>query len=223
MKTNLFQTQDELNEALMHQFSVWINESIAQYDQVNILLSGGSTPQKFYALLSEQDLPWHKILFGLVDERYVLQSNKHSNESMIRGAMASISDQLSLVTMVVDVEHQHINLMDVNKHYKPFIERVDIALLGMGTDGHTASIFPGDPRSEELLTSNALGIFYTTSPQAPHERLTCSPAMLAKSRHGVILLHGEEKSRIFNLNRLNPLPIDHFKELTNFEHYISMI
>jgi len=223
MKTNVFDTVPALNEALVEQFSAWIEESLAQFDTVHILLSGGSTPQKFYELLSEQDFPWDKLIFGLVDERYVVQSDEHSNEAMIRATMSGIADRLNLIPMVIDLADYTINLTEINKLYQPFFERTDITLLGMGADGHTASIFPGDPQSNDLMSSSAVGVFYTTAPQIPHERITCSPLLLEQSRHGVILIHGEEKSRIFNAKRHIPLPIDRFHVLPNFEHYISRV
>ena len=118
-----------------------------------------------YSLLSEETIEWEKVKIGLVDERFVPKENLFNNETQIKNNLLKNSAKFATIFgMVYNYENEMLNLKMVNQQYKTFFERIDFTILGMGEDGHTASLFPGDKESEELMNTSNIGIFSTKSP-----------------------------------------------------------
>ena len=91
----------------------------------------------------------------------------------------------------------------------------------MGPDGHTASLFPNDPSSEQILANNDVGLFNTNAPSIPTRRITCSKQMLLNAKHIFLLIFGEEKLNILENSNLN-LPIHVLlKERNDIEIYYA--
>jgi 6-phosphogluconolactonase len=110
----------------------------------------------------------------------------------------------------------------VNENYQLFLDRTDFTLLGMGEDGHTASLFPNDPASEEILMSDVLGVLPTKAPNYPFQRITCSKQMLLNSTALVLFIVGERKLEILNNSTKAHLPISSFLEnVPNLEVYYT--
>ncbi len=125
-------------------------ESFDQRDQFRIALSGGKTPRSVYAEMAKRDLPWEKILFTFGDERCVPPENNESNFRMANEALfrpASVPDS-SILRMrgelepaVAAKEYQaQLDALATKRGEKIFGH--DLILLGLGDDGHTASLFP---------------------------------------------------------------------------------
>jgi 6-phosphogluconolactonase len=197
MKLLTFHTREELFSAAAE----LITRSLKPDSKV--LLSGGSTPAPVYRLLAKKASGWKGIQWGLVDERFVSTDDVHSNEKMIREALGG---EANISGMVLNDTDYHENLKAVNKSYQLFINHTDISILGMGQDGHTASVFPGDPSSELLMNEPRVGIFNTTAPGFPTKRITCSPEMLIKSELILILIMGKDKKEVL-LDQTLELPI----------------
>lgn len=173
-----------------------------------IALSGGSTPQALYALMAGPDyarrFPWAQTQFFVVDDRFVPHSHADSNGGMLQ----------RLLFDHVPVPKGNIFLMpdsgtaaEAAQHYEAILRRVtglstlptaddtttppllDVCLLGMGTDGHTASLFPG----QDVLTNHTDWVAYCTPATAPHTRLTLTYPAIAASRHVIFLVAGADK------------------------------
>ena len=124
--------------------------------------------------------------------------------------------------MVYNYENEILNLKMVNQQYKTFFERIDFTILGMGEDGHTASLFPGDKESEELMNTSNIGIFSTKSPSFPYNRITCSKELIANSNYIALFISGETKFNVLKNSIETQVPISYFvKNSKNMEIYYS--
>ena len=163
-------------------------------DEVNLLLSGGSTPGPIYKILDQDLGSFKRLTIGLVDERFVPTNHEHSNEKLIKKCFDSRpAEEYNIVGMVKDAENEWENLKLVREAYAPFKNRTDIIVLGMGDDGHTASIFPNDLESDEVITNGQIDIFSTKAPVTPTNRITCSMDLICNARHIYLLISGQEK------------------------------
>ena len=223
MEIKTFENKKNLESSLLLKISTCISDAIKKYGDARFLLSGGSTPMNLYSLLSEETIEWEKVKIGLVDERFVPIENLFNNETQIKNNLLKNSAKFATIFgMVYNYENEILNLKMVNQQYKIFFERIDFTILGMGEDGHTASLFPGDKESEELMNTSNIGIFSTKSPSFPYNRITCSKELIANSNYIALFINGETKFNVLKNSIETQVPISYFvKNSKNMEIYYS--
>ena len=223
MEIKTFENKKNLESSLLLKISTCISDAIKKYGDARFLLSGGSTPMNLYSLLSEETIEWEKVKIGLVDERFVPKENLFNNETQIKNNLLKNSAKFATIFgMVYNYENEMLNLKMVNQQYKIFFERIDFTILGMGEDGHTASLFPGDKESEELMNTSNIGIFSTKSPSFPYNRITCSKELIANSNYIALFINGETKFNVLKNSKETQVPISYFvKNSKNMEIYYS--
>ena len=223
MEIKTFENKKNLENTLLLKISTCISDAIKKYGDARFLLSGGSTPMNLYSLLSEETIEWEKVKIGLVDERFVPKENLFNNETQIKNNLLKNSAKFATIFgMVYNYENEMLNLKMVNQQYKTFFERIDFTILGMGEDGHTASLFPGDKESEELMNTSNIGIFSTKSPSFPYNRITCSKELIANSNYIALFINGETKFNVLKNSIETQVPISYFvKNSKNMEIYYS--
>ncbi len=216
-----FDSKQELEKELATAIAHELKKAIKEFGNARLLLSGGSTPANLYNLLSGAQIDWSNVLVGLVDERFVPISHPGSNEALlIKTIQQNEARDVRIVSMVTDASNEAANLVQVNKAYQPFIERTDVVVLGMGEDGHTASLFPGDEQSEALLNGTANGIYSTIAPVDPTNRITCSKELLLNAPALFLMIVGENKLTVYNKAAANKYPISYFQ--TNLAVYYAI-
>lgn len=167
-----------------------------EFGNFHVLLSGGSTPGPIYKELNKRKEFAESTKIALVDERFVPNYSEFSNEKLVRECFTN-SEYSSISGMVYDTNDQKNNLKLVEEKYKPFIERLDLIVLGMGKDGHFASIFPNDKLS--IMSINKDDYFFSTkAPSYPVDRISCSLNLLMKSTKIILLITGKEKLEILS-------------------------
>ena len=181
-----------------------VSEAKSKYSCSNILLSGGSTPGPIYNSLNGIKDFSNNLNIGLVDERFVANHSDYSNEKLVRECFSSL-DYKSIIGMVHDIDNPGENLSLLADKYDLFMDRLDLVVLGMGKDGHFASIFPNDTLSEDSLSKEG-SFFNTKAPSYPIDRITCSLNLLIKSAKIILLIKGKEKLQVLLDNKLD-LPI----------------
>jgi len=223
MEIKTFENKKNLENTLLLKISTCISDAIKKYGDARFLLSGGSTPMNLYSLLSEETIEWEKVKIGLVDERFVPIENLFNNETQIKNNLLKNSAKFATIFgMVYNYENEMLNLKMVNQQYKTFFERIDFTILRMGEDGHTASLFPGDKESEELMNTSNIGIFLTKSPSFPYNRITCSKELIANSNYIALFINGETKFNVLKNSIETQVPISYFvKNSKNMEIYYS--
>ena len=172
-------------------------ESTASH--VRLLVSGGSTPRPIYTCLANLDLDWSRVVVGLVDDRDVPADNKGSNARTIREQL--LRDRAAVATFqpLRETAATLEGAIDAaNRRWRDAAEQpIVAALLGMGDDGHTASLFPDAGNLETALVSNQpyIHIDATGCPIAGDypQRLSMTPFGLAQARQRLLLIRGSAK------------------------------
>ncbi len=163
-------------------------------DIFHMALSGGSTPRKTYELLREEPLPWNRVGIILGDERWVSCDDDSSNALMLRQTLlvSGPGSQASFYpTPTVEFNTPQESANEFSKLIKKIFNNAtpcfDLILLGLGEDGHTASLFPG---THSLHVRNSLA---TVSTGKAQERITLTAGVLSAASKVVFLVSGEGK------------------------------
>lgn len=190
-----FSSRDTLMRAAACRLADTLIDAIAKYGEGCAALSGGSTPEPAYRALSLMPVDWELIMFALVDERFVPFSHPASNERMIETALSPAigagAHLLSVHSATASLE-KAADIADAL--YAPL--RIDVALMGMGADGHTASWFPAaDKLGEALDLDNPRTMMALRAAHADGspERLTLTRAALTRAGRIILLVTGAEK------------------------------
>jgi len=191
----VFPTRAALMQAAADEIAAALRAGLRARGQACAALSGGSTPEPAYALLARQALDWPKIAFALVDERYVPPAHAASNEGMLRRALApALAQGAQLAPLFSDAPTLEDAARRADALYAPM--RFDIALMGMGDDGHTASWFDGAEGMDVAYDpAAARTVVAIHAPQAAGsaERLTLTYAAIARIPRLVLVTTGAEK------------------------------
>lgn len=193
-----FDTLDELSEAAANEFVALCRESIVERGRFNVALSGGSTPKRTYQLLAQTPMSgavdWTRVHAFWSDERYVPPTDEQSNEHMARAALLDVvpipPENVHGMYREGGVEGAAIAYEDLLRSELGEELALDLTLLGIGPDGHTASLFPGEPAVHELVRFVVSGIGHA----GVAERITMTPALLNRSRNVVFLVAGADKA-----------------------------
>lgn len=180
--------------------------------RARMLLSGGTTPAPAYAQLAVAPLDWPNITVGLVDERWLSPQDSASNARLVRESLLDRADVGHFEPLVREglTLAESVHAANVEARHA---DEACVAVLGMGNDGHTASLFPGSVDLDRALASDQPYAAMDASgcPVAGDWplRITLTPAGLARTRHRLLLLRGEAKREVF----LRALDGDDIREL----------
>jgi 6-phosphogluconolactonase len=176
-----------------------LTAAIASRGVASLVVSGGRSPVRLFELLRAQPLDWSRVCIALADERWVDPADAASNEKLVRDVLlkdrASAARFLGLKNGAPTPDLGAVSAWETFARVpRPF----DAVLLGMGDDGHTASLFPGSPNLPSALNERAVaGCVGMWSPVPPQPRLSLNLTALLDSRRVVVLITGESKWRTF--------------------------
>lgn len=180
-----------------------LRAAIATRGQATLAVSGGKSPIALFERLREQVLDWSRVTLLLVDERCVPHDHADSNTALVRkhllqGAAAAASFATLFDTVPADLNDTALLdlVASANQRLSHIPFPLDVVVLGMGEDGHTASLFPAAPGLDHALTSAGpmAGVRPTT---APHARLTLTLPVLLAARHLHLWIAGEAKCKVY--------------------------
>ncbi len=172
-----------------------ISEALAATDgPVTVGLAGGTTPTAAYERLRTAGLDWDRVALWLSDERWVPPDHPESNGGMVAAALAGhVAAHLHRPHYSADMEPEESAAFyeATLRHLIPDGEP-DLILVGLGADGHTASLFPGTP----ALHAPARRWFVANDVPRIGPRLTVTPGLLARARRVVVIVSGSDKAPV---------------------------
>jgi 6-phosphogluconolactonase len=195
----IFPDLEALSHAAAASVAQIIRQTCADRGRVVLALAGGHTPARLYQLLAEsagETIPWRQVHLCWSDERYVPLDHPDSN---FRMAKESFLDRIDIPESNVHPMPTHFaNPQEAARAYENELRRLfpppwprfDLLLLGMGPDGHTASLFPGSAALEE----NKRWVLATTSPAEPKQRLSLTLPVLSNAATIYFLISGRDKA-----------------------------
>jgi 6-phosphogluconolactonase len=193
----VFPDAHSLAQAAVQSFVVQARDAIFARGQFCVALAGGSTPRQIYQQLAIQDLPWQQIHLFWGDERCVLPTDPRSNYRMVQEALLDhidipapnihrIQAELETTQAIADYQYQLETILGK-------AGQCDLVHLGIGTDGHTASLFPATPN----IAAPVLSSFPTAQLEPQVSRISLGLSVLNAARVKQFFVTGEGKRAIW--------------------------
>ncbi|CRM28424.1 MULTISPECIES: 6-phosphogluconolactonase [Pseudomonas] len=189
-----YRTPVLLAEGLANDVAEQLRGAISARGEATLVVSGGRSPVAFFQHLAKQGLDWSKVTITLADERWVPVEHADSNAGLLKqhllqgpAAKAKFLSLYSAAANLEDAAEQADRLLGE-------LPAIDVLVLGMGDDGHTASLFPNSPNlTEALQVDGTRRCWPMLAPTVPHQRLTMSRALLATAHYTVLSISGSSK------------------------------
>ncbi|MGV8962252.1 MAG: 6-phosphogluconolactonase [Candidatus Saccharimonadaceae bacterium] len=197
MKTKIFHNLNDLNK----DFTLWLKELLAQKETLSIALSGGTTPKslfKYWSANHASDIDWSKVKFFWSDERCVWPHDEESNYKMTKD---NLFDHILVPTKnIFRIRGENDPYKEARSYEELLVKELetvkgvpqfDILMLGMGDDGHTASIFPHEMN---LWNSNNMCVV-ATHPETRQMRVSLSGKTINAAKNVAFLVTGAAKAK----------------------------
>ena len=192
-----FASKNHLVEALKERIVSQLREVIADKGYATLALSGGSTPKRLFQELSQVPLKWERVYVTLVDERWVDASSDASNEKLVReNLLVNAAEKASFAPLKTSHTTAKEAVPVLCESMKKLFSELDVVVLGMGLDAHTASFFPKTEELQEALSTQEF-VCATTATAEPKERITLSRSFLLTAKTLILHIEGVQKRSVF--------------------------
>lgn len=195
-----FGSRAALAETLANAVAAALRAAVEQRGRASLAVSGGSTPKLFFETLSKLPLAWDKVAVTLVDERFVPPENERSNHKLVT---THLLQNAAAAAAFLPLYHAGMSAaeaaMTASRETCGIDEPFDVAIIGLGTDGHTASFFPGGDNLDEALDAAAArGVMTMEAQGAGETRLTFTFSALRDARFLALHIEGDEKKAVLH-------------------------
>ncbi len=201
---HIYDNTEHLAEAAANFIALKIKECLRHQPRCRIALPGGNTPALCLQKLSRLALPWEQVEWYMGDERCLPVGHAERNDSMVSKTLFNGQGPSKKHFFPIKAE---LGAEKAAKDYQTQItsfDALDIVILGMGEDGHTASLFPSNPALTQ--TDSVVAVF--DAPKPPSERVSLSLNTLHNAKHRIVLAPGVgKKDALHKLSIGEPLPI----------------
>ena len=190
-----------------------LDDSIKKNGSASLAVSGGSTPKPLFEELSLLDLDWSRVDLTLVDDRWVDSNHKDSNELLVKTHfIKNKAAKVNFVPLKSDAQSAKEGVLLSEEALKSIAMPFDIIILGMGADGHTASLFPCSDELPVGMDLNTTSHLVATTPKtAPYERISLTAKSIFEARKVILHLNGSAKlhtlEEAMNLSDSSQMPI----------------
>ncbi len=196
-----FENAAAASAALADAVAAALQQALDKKGSAVLAVSGGRSPIAFFEALSQKNLAWQNIGVTLVDERIVPTTHADSNTGLVHEYLLQNQAATAQWIPVVEAGKTEAGLQPeavvqtALQHYR----QPDVLVLGMGGDGHTASLFPQAPQLDKGLDeANTVPLLHTTPVTAPHERVSMTLAAIAQTPAVFLAIGGAEKKAVFD-------------------------
>lgn len=184
---------DMMMLSLAQRLSRELREALSRRERALFVVPGGSTPGPLFDLMSAADLDWEKVDVVPGDERWVDEDHPRSNAAQIRGRLLrSKAASARLLPLYRPLPRPEDAVDELCRLLEPMLP-IDVALLGMGTDMHTASLFSGATDLAAALAADAPSVVAVSAPGVPEPRVSLSARVLRDAYAVHVVIIGEEK------------------------------
>lgn len=222
MSTELFaplwvycEDEHDLARVLVNDLANLIRNAVAERDVCHLVFPGGRSPLRMLTLLREQALPWSALHVYPSDERCVPRGNIDRNDRII--------DELLIDSSLLPCDNLHripgeLGPEKAAQYYRQLLDRTpcfDVAILGVGEDGHTASLFPGSPSLDDQ--NSAIPIYL--APKLPMQRVSIGISRLRAARARWVMIQGLEKRHVVTrILQQDDMPVTRILPTSFFTH-----
>jgi 6-phosphogluconolactonase len=190
---------ESVSRELAAQIAANLTAAIGARGLASLVVSGGRSPVRMFEMLRTQPLDWNRVCIALADERWVSPEDAASNERMVREVL--LKDHAAAARfhgLKNGAPTPDLGAVSAWETFARVPRPFDAVVLGMGDDGHTASLFPRSPNLPAALNrAAAAGCVGMRAPTAPQARLSLNLTALLDSRRVVVLITGESKWRTY--------------------------
>ncbi|KTD26921.1 6-phosphogluconolactonase [Legionella israelensis] len=198
MQLHRFLDTKALNQHFVRELTRILQKAIAARGKAFLVVSGGKTPVGLFQMLSKtNEIDWKKVTVTLADERWVDPAQEDSNENLVKKHLLQNQAECAQFVSLFSSENsiaEGINIINERLQSLPVF---DIVILGMGEDGHTASLFPCSEEIHKALAEQKPATVITPK-TASYRRISLTPSRLLNSRHVFLHLVGESKLEVLN-------------------------
>ncbi len=203
MNTNVhlhrFESSQDLAENLAQKIVQNLQNAIDSNGKASLIVSGGSTPKLLFEKLSAFELDWEKVRVGLCDERWIAPTHTDSNERLVKSTL--LQNEAAKATFV-GTYREGVSAFDAELLCSQNVEQkllpLDVVVLGMGSDAHTASLFPENPKLVQGLDLSSSALCIAIEPaSAPYMRMSLTRRAILDAAHIYLHFEGREKFAVY--------------------------
>jgi 6-phosphogluconolactonase len=194
-----FKDTAELTSHLADAITTDLRRAVEARGLASLVVSGGRSPVPLFEKLRVEPLEWARVCVGLVDERWVEPNDPGSNERLVRdNLLKDAAAAARFAGLKNAAPSPDLGAVSAWETYARVPRPFDVTVLGMGDDGHTASLFPASPNLKSALNPTAIaGCVGMWSPTPPQARISLNLSALLDSRRVILFIVGEEKWRTY--------------------------
>ncbi|WP_217477206.1 6-phosphogluconolactonase [Stutzerimonas stutzeri] len=186
---------DQLARTLADRVAEALGHAVDSKGRASLVVSGGRSPIAFFEALSTRELDWSRVQVSLADERWVAVEDADSNEGLVRRhLLQNAAGQAELLGLYQPADTLERAAERASQRLESLSRPIDVLVLGMGNDGHTASLFPNSPLLARGLDSNEpAACLPMLAPSSPTQRISMTYPLLASARVQCLAIQGQAK------------------------------
>lgn len=204
-------TSDQLPALAATYLAEHIKFAVNQNGHCYCALSGGSSPKALLSKLSTANLPWQDVTFSMVDERFTSDASQQ-NQTMLQAFIDSLPFPKPTLLTLLNNEPLAATVAEANIMAENLPESLDLVVLGMGLDGHTASLFPDSTDYRSAMESHSRYVKVVPG-EAPFPRISMSYRWLLNAKQLVLYIPGADKLDCFRQLLADPVAVSPIKSL----------